>query len=341
MGALLGGGGFGGRSTGHGEGMRRSGRVAASVSFACAALAASAVLGVAPATASDSPAPAPSPTVEPERVDPFGPTTGSEGGSSAGDEGSTVGQVTGAVVAPLFDRVRLAAAYAVGATQPAAGPSPAAPVSPGASPGTAGVTGAGGPAWQPPADLRAPTAVSVAADTANSPARLTKEQLLWVAYTSAAEGSPRSCRMPVALLAAIGEVESSSLRGRTLDARHNVVPPVIGVPLNGIGFAPVRDSDGGSLDGDPVWDRAVGPMQFIPGTWRTWGADGNGDGVADPQNIEDATLSAARYLCAGGKDLSRRSDLERAVLSYNGSQRYLTTVTGLMDRVTSGTDAAP
>ncbi len=43
--------------------------------------------------------------------------------------------------------------------------------------------------------------------------------------------------MPVALLAAIGEVESSSLRGRSLDARHNVVPPVIGVALNGIGFA--------------------------------------------------------------------------------------------------------
>ena len=117
-----------------GEGMRRSGRVAASVSSVCAALAASAVLGVAPATASDSPAPAPSPTVEPKQADPFGPTTGSAGGSTP-DEGSTVGQVTGAVVAPLFDRIRLAAAYAVGSAQPATGPSPAVPGSAGASPG--------------------------------------------------------------------------------------------------------------------------------------------------------------------------------------------------------------
>jgi membrane-bound lytic murein transglycosylase B len=119
------------------------------------------------------------------------------------------------------------------------------------------------------------------------------------------------------------------------------VPPVIGVALNGSGFAAIRDSDGGRLDGDPIWDRAVGPMQFIPGTWRAWGADANGDGVADPQNIEDATLTAARYLCAGGKDLSRQSDLAQAVLSYNGSQRYLATVTGLMQRITSGVDAAP
>ena len=322
--------------------MRRSGGVATSVSFACAALAASAVLGVAPSPAAASPTPAPTPTAEPERADPFGPRPGSPGDPEAGGA-STVGQVTGAVVAPFFDRVRLAAAYVVGSTQPGGVPSPAAPSAPAApgATGTTGATGADGPAWKPPADLRAPTAVSVPADAANSPAALTKEQLLWVAYTSAARAAPASCRMPVALLAAIGEVESSSLRGRSLDARHNVVPPVIGVALNGNGFAAIRDSDGGSLDGDPVWDRAVGPMQFIPGTWRAWGSDGNGDGVADPQNIEDATLSAARYLCAGGKDLSRRSDLDRAVLSYNGSQRYLATVTGLMDRVTSGTDAAP
>ena len=71
------------------------------------------------------------------------------------------------------------------------------------------------------------------------------------------------------------------------------------------------------------------------------GVDGSGDGVADPQNIEDAALTAARYLCAAGTDLSRPSGLARAVLSYNGSQRYLTTVTGLMDQVTSGADAGP
>jgi membrane-bound lytic murein transglycosylase B len=183
--------------------------------------------------------------------------------------------------------------------------------------------------------------VTVPGGAAGNPAALTTDQLLWAAYVSAAKGVPASCHLPVTLLAAIGEVESSSLRGRSLDARHDVVPPVVGVALNGNGFAAIRDTDGGRLDGDPVWDRAVGPMQFIPSTWRAWGADGNGDGVADPQNIEDATLTAARYLCANGRDLSRASDLASAVLSYNGSQRYLATVIGLMDAVTSGASAAP
>jgi hypothetical protein len=323
---------------GAGEGMRRGGRFATSVSFACAGLAASAVLGAAPAVSADGPlpAPAPTPTVLSDPADPFGPAPGADGGPAGGDGPSAVGQVTGAVVAPLFDRVRLAAAYVVGSSQPSASGAAAH-----GSTAPHGVTGAEGPAWQPPADLRAPKVVSVPASAANSPAALTKEQLIWAAYVSAAKGAPASCHLPVTLLAAIGEVESSSLRGRSLDARHDVVPPVIGPALNGNGFATIRDTDGGRLDGDPVWDRAVGPMQFIPSTWRAWGADGNGDGVADPQNIEDATLAAARYLCAGGKDLSRASDLARAVLSYNGSQRYLATVIGLMDQMMSGADAAP
>ena len=245
--------------------------------------------------------------------------------------------MTGAAVAPLFDRLRLAAAYVVGSTErsgavggPAVGASAAT-----------GVTGAGGAAWKPPSDLRAPKVVSVPASAANGPAELTTDQLLWASYVAAAKGAPTACHIPVTLVAAIGEVESASLRGRSLDARHDVVPPVIGPALSGNGFAAVGDTDGGRLDGDPVWDRAVGPMQFIPGTWRVWGSDGNGDGVADPQNIEDATLSAARYLCSGGRDLSRAGDLARAVLSYNGSQRYLATVIGLMDAITSGADAAP
>ncbi|GAA6525930.1 hypothetical protein IDVR_17260 [Intrasporangium sp. DVR] len=165
--------------------------------------------------------------------------------------------------------------------------------------------------------------------------------MLGAAYQKAADALPRRCHLPFALLMAIGEVESSSLRGRRLDARHNVVPPVIGPSLSGGGFAAIRDSDGGQLDRDPVWDRAVGPMQFIPGTWRVWGADGNGDGVADPQNVEDAALAAGRYLCAAGRDLSRQEDLEEAILSYNHSRRYLATVLDLYDSVMGGFVAGP
>jgi membrane-bound lytic murein transglycosylase B len=143
------------------------------------------------------------------------------------------------------------------------------------------------------------------------------------------------------LLAAIGEVESSSLRGRRLDARHDAVPPVYGPTLSGGAYPAFHDTDGGRLDGDPVWDRAVGPMQFIPATWRLWGADGNGDGVQDPQNIEDASLAAARYLCAGGRDLSQPIDLRAAVFSYNHSSRYVATVLGIVNAVMSGADAGP
>jgi hypothetical protein len=93
--------------------------------------------------------------------------------------------------------------------------------------------------------------------------------------------------------------------------------------LNGAGFAAIPDTDHGALDGDPVWDRAVGPMQFIPSTWRRWAADGNHDGIADPENVYDAGLAAGRYLCADGRDLSTAGGLQSAILSYNYSDTYL------------------
>lgn len=157
--------------------------------------------------------------------------------------------------------------------------------------------------------------------------------VLWAAYGQAARRVPSSCHLEPSLLAAIGEVESGSLVGRHLDADHNVVPPVLGPRLTGAGVAAIRDTDDGRWDGDRTWDRAVGPMQFIPGTWRVWGSDGNGDGVADPQNVEDAVYSSARYLCAGGRDLSRAADLRRAILSYNHSLSYLARILELMGLV--------
>jgi hypothetical protein len=104
------------------------------------------------------------------------------------------------------------------------------------------------------------------------------------------------------------------------------VTPILGPRLTGGPYAVVRDTDGGAYDGDPVYDRAVGPMQFIPSTWAHWGADGNGDGRDDPDNVFDAALAAGRYLCAGGRDLSDPAQLDRAVLGYNASQEYLRTV---------------
>jgi hypothetical protein len=193
--------------------------------------------------------------------------------------------------------------------------------------------------WQPTTPVQLPVAVAVPTRTGRK-GPLTKDELLWAAYTSAADRQG-GCHLPVMLVAAIGEVESASLRGRTLDRAHDATPPVRGPALAGGSYASIHDSDGGRYDGDPVWDHAVGPMQFIPATWRIWGADGNGDGVRDPQNIEDAALAAAHYLCAGGRDLSRPADLQAAVLSYNHSQRYVATVLGIVQAVDSGELAGP
>ena len=88
------------------------------------------------------------------------------------------------------------------------------------------------------------------------------------------------------------------------------------------------DSDGGRHDGDLEFDRAVGPMQFIPTTWSRWGRDGNGDGVADPQNIFDAALAAAHYLCSGPGGLDTDSALTDAYLRYNQSRSYALKVLG-------------
>ncbi|MBB5810673.1 lytic murein transglycosylase [Streptomyces collinus] len=134
------------------------------------------------------------------------------------------------------------------------------------------------------------------------------------------------CRLRWQLLAAIGQVESGQARGGRVTSDGTTVAPILGPRLDGVAFALIRDTDGGVHDGDKAYDRAVGPMQFIPSTWARWGADGNGDGRTDPNNVFDAALAAGRYLCAGGRDLSVPAELDRAILGYNHSTAYLRTV---------------
>jgi membrane-bound lytic murein transglycosylase B len=135
-----------------------------------------------------------------------------------------------------------------------------------------------------------------------------------------------SCHLPWPLLAAIGRVESDHGRfgGATLLPNGTSTKPIIGPPLNGTsGNAVILDTDNGRLDGDKVYDRAVGPMQFIPSTWARFGVDADGDGVANPFDINDAAAAAARYLCTAGGDLGTLAGQTRAVLAYNHSTTYL------------------
>lgn len=148
------------------------------------------------------------------------------------------------------------------------------------------------------------------------------------AYRRAAtivDAADAECRIDWALIAAIGKVESNHGRygGNGLDRDGTVRPGIYGIPLNGQNnTATIHDTDGGSYDRDITWDRAVGPMQFIPGTWRVVGVDANGDGRKDPQNMADAATATAVYLCSGPGDLSTDSGARSAVLRYNHSDAY-------------------
>lgn len=113
----------------------------------------------------------------------------------------------------------------------------------------------------------------------------------------------------------------------TLDALGNTTSRIIGIQLNGEReTAVIKDSDDGELDGDPNFDRAVGPMQFIPSTWRRHAADGNGDVVEDPHNLYDAALAAGNYLCKASTALNTDDGLRRAYFSYNHSVAYVDNV---------------
>ncbi|MEV0089183.1 lytic murein transglycosylase [Saccharopolyspora sp. NPDC050642] len=147
------------------------------------------------------------------------------------------------------------------------------------------------------------------------------------AYVKAARQVERSCGLHWSVLASIGRIESGHARSGSVDVLGTTVRAVLGPRLSGgPGIAAIPDTDAGRYDGDPVWDRAVGPMQFIPSTWNKFAVDGNDDGVASPHNIHDASLAAARYLCSGGGDLHDPQSLAAAVFRYNHSDSYVRTV---------------
>ena len=237
-------------------------------------------------------------------------STGSSG-SGAGDgppvgAGVDLGFDPGFVVAFASD---VDLAYEI----PVPGQEPAAPFTPS---GTAGFSGGAG---IPAASLRA--------------------------YRAAAEVLAREasgCGIDWALLAGIGRVEANHGRfgGAVVSDQGVSVPRILGPRLDGTlaNTQVIRDSDGGTLDGDAAYDRAVGPMQFLPGTWKRWGSDGDRDGVSNPQDIDDAALAGARYLCAGRSGLADRAQAALAVRRYNNSSSYVDLVLATAAGYRSGVD---
>jgi hypothetical protein len=130
------------------------------------------------------------------------------------------------------------------------------------------------------------------------------------AYARAQLARPQGCDLGWTTLAAIGWVESQhgTLDGRTLGDDGHSSEPIVGPALAG------------------GLDRAYGPMQFIPSTWRRWASDGDGDGTADIDDLDDAALAAARYLCGTGQDLNSGVGWSAAIFAYNHSQAYVNQV---------------
>ncbi|WP_407344683.1 lytic murein transglycosylase [Pengzhenrongella phosphoraccumulans] len=217
------------------------------------------------------------------------------------------------------------------------------------APAVPGAIAAVEPSMEPAPGASAALGASVlGASVPGTPALPVRAAAAWVAATSAATGigsvavrayadatltiatEQPGCRLGWTTLAAIGATESGhgTHGGAVLadDGRPSI--PIIGPALDGRpGFAAIRaDPDATVWHGDPVWDHAVGPLQFLPSTWRRWGADGDGDRVSDPNDLDDAALAAARYLCAAGTELTTASAWQAAVLSYNHSQEYMATI---------------
>ena len=160
------------------------------------------------------------------------------------------------------------------------------------------------------------------------------------AEASLRESKP-GCNLPWQLLAAIGKVESGQARGGRVDASGTTYSPILGPKLDGNGFALISDTDNGAYDGDSGYDRAVGPMQFIPSTWAWAGRDGNGDGKKDPNNVYDAALAAGHYLCRFDHDMSVQAQMNASILSYNNSTAYLNTVLSWLEYYRKGTHEVP
>jgi membrane-bound lytic murein transglycosylase B len=185
----------------------------------------------------------------------------------------------------------------------------------------------------------APTAFHVAAPAlsapppptiVNSPGALDIPEIALAAYRNAEQKmavEAPGCGVSWNLLAGIGRIESGHASGGAVDARGTAVVPIYGPALDGTlpGNEVIIQ---GSVGNRVSYARAMGPMQFLPGTWARYASDGKGDGVADPQNLFDSTLAAARYLCTGGLDLSDPAQVMAAILRYNNSMPYAQNVLG-------------
>jgi hypothetical protein len=162
------------------------------------------------------------------------------------------------------------------------------------------------------------------------------------AYTRAERvinAADQACHIDWQLIGAIGRVESDHGRygGNTLGTDGVSRPGIYGIALDGTNDTQeISDTDAGQFDNDQVYDRAVGPMQFIPSTWSVVGVDADGDAQRNPQDIDDAALATAVYLCSGTDDLGTDAGRRKAVHRYNHSLAYVDLVLSIREAYLAG-----
>ena len=194
---------------------------------------------------------------------------------------------------------------------------------------------------RPPADFRVAQGALSAPPSAmivNAPGALGIPMIALSAYRNAeqkmAVAAP-GCGISWNVLAGIGRIESGHAGGGAVDAHGTAVRPIYGPVLDGP--LPGNEVIPSTTVGSRVtYAQAMGPMQFLPGTWARYASDGDGDGLADPQNLFDATLAAARYLCSGGRNLRDPSQVLAAILRYNNSMSYAQNVLGWASAYATG-----
>ncbi len=133
------------------------------------------------------------------------------------------------------------------------------------------------------------------------------------------------CHLDWQLLAALGKVASDHGRvdGGALDDEGVARPAVLGPRLTGRdGTRRVADTDAGQVDGLLAVDRVVGPMMVLPSTWSVVAVDGDSDGRRDPQDLDDAALGVAVFLCAGPGDLRKPERALEQVGRYHPGAPY-------------------
>ena len=137
------------------------------------------------------------------------------------------------------------------------------------------------------------------------------------------------CHLDWELVAALGKVLTDHGRqhGSQLDDEGVARPAVLGQRLTGRHGTPrVRDTDAGLYDRDAELDRAVGPMLLLPAVWSVVNVDADADGRRNPQDIDDAALSAAVFLCAGPGDFRNVSHLRSVIRRYHPGTGYAKSV---------------